>query len=81
MILNQFVNPDGRMMLPHETQLCKKSYRKVQKLIKLAQSAMLMPRSPEYECYGPWDNLNHYYEFPKRIRDKPKSIIKREYWK
>lgn len=68
-------------MFHNDTGLCFKSYMKVKKLVKLAQTAKLLPRPPDFVVNGRWDNLNTYYEFPKRIRDQPISIIKKEYWR
>lgn len=67
-------------MMQHETGVCNYSYNTLKRLVKQAQSAQLLPRPPEYISYGPWDNLNHYYEYPTRIRDRPKSVIKEKYW-
>ncbi|KAH9423143.1 mitochondrial ribosomal protein S18A [Dermatophagoides pteronyssinus] len=81
LILSQFTESNGRLMSQPDTGLCSNSYRKVKSMVNQAHSAMLLPRPPEYKSYGPWDDLNHYYEFPRRIRDRPKSVIKKEYWK
>lgn len=81
LILSQFTESNGRLMSQPDTGLCSYSYRKVKSMVNQAHSAMLLPRPPEYKSYGPWDDLNHYYGFPRRIRDRPKSVIKKEYWK
>ena len=63
------------------TGLCARSYAKIKYLVKQAQKAKLLPRPPGYVTDGPWDDLNTYFEFPKRHRDQPMRIIKKEYWK
>ena len=81
LILSQFTESNGRLMSKNDTGLCGYSYANIKRLVNQAHSARLLPRPPEYKSYGPWDDLNHYYEWPRRIRDQPKSVIKKEYWK
>lgn len=62
------------------TGLCARSYAKVANLVKQAQAARLMPRPPGYEVTGPWEDENRYFEWPRRNRDQPMRIIRKEYW-
>lgn len=78
--MHQFIESNGRLMPREVTSLCHRSYQKVKKLVGQAQAARLLPRSPEYESFGPWDNLNRYYEARRRQRDQPMRIIRKEYW-
>lgn len=81
LILNQFIESNGTLMTQEVTGLCRRSYKKVEKLVEQAQSARLLPRPPDYVSYGPWDDLNKYYEYPQRKRDQPMKVVKKEYWK
>jgi hypothetical protein len=63
------------------TGLCNRSYNTVRNLVLKAQRCQLMPRPADYQSYGPWDELNTYYEYPVRYRDQPMRIIKPEFWK
>lgn len=67
--------------MPREmTGLCHRSYAKVKTLVGQAQAAKLLPRQPNYESSGPWDEENRYYEYPRRHRDQPMRIIRKEFW-
>jgi len=63
------------------TGLCNLMHKKVEILVKQAQRCQLLPRPSDYESFGPWDELNTYFEYPERYRDQPMRIIKPEYWK
>ena len=80
LILHQFVETNGRLMPREVTGLCIRSYDKVKKMVRQAHSARLLPRPPEFEVNGPWDDLNRYYQTPRRHRDVPMRIIRKEYW-
>lgn len=81
LILSQFVESNGEVMSQKTTGLCNKMHKKVQRLVLQSQRSKLMPRPLNFESYGPWDELNTYYEFPVRYRDQPMRLIKQEYWK
>ena len=80
MILQQFVESDGKVMPQSVTGLCNFSYKKITKLVKEAQTSKLLPRPKDYPIYGAWNELNTYFEYPKRPRDRPMKVIKKEYW-
>ncbi|XP_054169043.1 39S ribosomal protein S18a, mitochondrial-like [Oppia nitens] len=80
LILQQFVESDGKVMPRSVTGLCERMHQKVYNLVNKAQRCQLMPRPLDYQSFGPWDQLNTYYEWPPRVRDKPKSIIEPRYW-
>ncbi|KAJ6223942.1 hypothetical protein RDWZM_002487 [Blomia tropicalis] len=80
LILEQFIESNGTLIAREFTGLCHKSYAKVRTLVKQSQKAKLLPRPPNYESPGVWDDLARYYEYPKRTRDQPMNVIKKEYW-
>lgn len=81
LILSQFIEPNGKMMEKNATGLCNGKYRLVKKLVRQAQLSQLLPRPPDFESYGPWDNLKTYHEWPSRYRDQPMRQVHPEYWK
>jgi ribosomal protein S18 len=80
LILSQFTHPDGSLMNCEDTGLCNGKYKLVRKLVAQAHLAQLLPRPPNYEIWGPWQNLKTYQEWPPRYRDQPMRQVKPEYW-
>jgi len=80
LILNQFVDVDGRMLAKEETGLCSRQYYHVTKCVHDAQRCRLMKRPPDFPSYGPWDMLNAYHEWPRTYRDQPLKKIQPDYW-
>jgi len=81
LILSQFIQPSGEMMQFGHTGLCDNKFRLVRKLVRQAQLSQLLPRPPNFETFGPWDNLKTYHEWPLRHRDQPMRQVQPEYWK
>lgn len=81
LILEQFMEPGGKIMSIKDSQLCGRQYKKVQYLIKTAQMCKLLPRPADYEVYGPWDKLKTYHDWPPRKRDQIMNQIQPYYWK
>jgi len=81
LILNQFIESNGKLMSAAESGLCFRQYGKVKHLVRQAQKCQLLPRPSDYEVFGPWDSLNTYIDVMKRKRDQPMEIIKPEYWR
>ncbi|CAG2175319.1 unnamed protein product [Oppiella nova] len=80
LILKQFVESSGKVMPQSITGLCSRMHNRVIQLVKKAQTCQLLPRPHDYQSYGPWDQLNTYYEWPRRRRDQPMEIIEPKYW-
>ena len=80
LILNQFVESNGKVMPQSITGLCNKMNARVNQLVKKAQTCKLLPRPADYKSYGPWDQLNTYYEWPVRVRDQPIKLVEPKYW-
>lgn len=81
LILNQFLEPGGKLMSIRDSKLCGKQYWLVNKLVKMAQMCRLLPRPNDFEVYGPWDKLNSYHDWPPRRRDQIMKQIQPYYWK
>ncbi|CAG2119455.1 unnamed protein product [Medioppia subpectinata] len=80
LILRQFIESNGKQMPQSITGLCNRMHQRVHQLVKKAQKCQLLPRPPDYQSYGPWDELNTYYEWPERRRDRPMDIIEPKFW-
>ncbi|RWS26323.1 28S ribosomal protein S18a-like protein, partial [Leptotrombidium deliense] len=81
LILKQFINSDGSMMSLADSGLCGRKYRLVSTLVQQAQKCRLLPCPEDTPVFGPWEQYNRYIDFPKRYRDQPMRVIKKEYWK
>ncbi|CAA3033278.1 28S ribosomal S18a, mitochondrial [Olea europaea subsp. europaea] len=80
MILSQYIKRNGSLVTYHESKLCSKQYKKIERLIKQAQRCNLIPRPADYLVPGTWHDLNTYLEIDRK-RDQPMKVIKKEYWK
>ena len=81
LILNQFMEPGGKLMSIRDSKLCGSQYTRVKFLVQKAQMCKLLPRPADYEVYGPWDKLNTYHDWPPRKRDQIMKQIQPYYWK
>lgn len=72
---------NGQLMAIEKTKLCGTKYHLVKRLLRQAQECKLLPRPANWEVYGPWDNLNSYYEPFKRYRDQPMRQVQPDFWR
>ena len=69
-------------MIPFKkSNLCGRKYFLIKLLIGQAQECNLLPKPKNHKKWGPWEDLNHYVDFPKRYRDQPMRIVKPYYKK
>ncbi|KAH9407949.1 Structural constituent of ribosome [Tyrophagus putrescentiae] len=80
LILQQFIESEGTLMRREVTGLCHRSHAKVKGLVAQAQAARLLPRPPGHVSTGPWEEENRYFEWPRRRRDQPMRVIRKEFW-
>ena len=79
LILSQYLNEDNKIVSFPKSQLCGRKYFLMQILIQQAQKCNLLPKPKDHVKYGPWEDLEHYVDYPNRRRDDPMKIIRPYY--
>ena len=79
LILSQYMDEDHNIVPFRKSGLCGRKYFLMNMLIQQAQKCNLVPKPKNHVKFGPWEDLNHYVDFPNRRRDQPMKIIKPYY--